>query len=845
MSSTEKTPDPAAALEEVYSAFCDAWLDGEEPDLEAFCREHPSIEKQLRERIERFMTTVKQLKQDCTTRVRELSGLSGEAAAGSPGPDEEQLGDFVLIRELGRGGMGVVYEARQVSLNRTVALKVLPAHLTLRKESVERFRREASSGAKIKHPGIVEIHAVGEDRGNHFFAMELIEGAPLDRVIGELRAGGVHRVDGKRMGEIVAAGRFRLTCEADKAEKPAVIEGSHWDKGYVEVVCRIMMQLLEAIDHAHKTGVIHRDVKPSNILIRCDGSAVLTDFGLAREKGLPSLTLTGELAGTPHYLSPEQASPKRKDLDHRVDIFALGATLYELITLQKAYDGKTSQEVITKILNKEPTLPRSIVRTIPRDLETICLKAMEKDPDRRYATAGEILQDLKNFLEFRPIKAQPVGMVTRSIRLVRRNPALSAMYGMLFLLVVVGPTVFGIQQKLFSSKVQKALTKAEDERKAAEKERRAKEKALRRAKKELDLSNAVTQFLVSLFQKSGPNQTLGKNITAYELLKLGAASTYSEFKDQPELRVQLITIMAQAFIAFGDFKIAETLLKDALNTSEISLGGNHDLSMPILNQLADMYFIMDRFDESEVMINRVLAATSGCVNKKETTWHLMALNALASLRLKQGRREEAEILLRDILKKSEKTLGRKNTITIESMICLGQVCCERNKLDEAETLLLDCLDLCMETCGEDDHRTDIASSSLGSLYLQMQKYEKSEPHLVRVSERCRRVYGAMAPPTQVANIKLASLYLETERIQEAEVLLLDAVNSLGEKLGAHHSSTLNSILVLAKLYMESGRSPEAILLANKTLVEIPEDVPELAWARQKLNEIIWFCNQKK
>ncbi len=831
MSSAEGVPDHGEALEKAYSAFCDAWLGGEEPDLESFCREHPSFEKQLRERIERFMSTVQQLEQDDGSKVRDMPDLSGKASPGFDAAKGEQLGDFVLIRELGRGGMGVVYEARQVSLNRIVALKVLPAHLTLRKESVERFRREASAGAKVKHPGIVEIHAIGEDKGTHFFAMEFVEGAPLDKVIQTLQAEGGYPADGKRMGAAVTSEKFRLTNRGDQEEESVGTAGGFWNKSYIESVCRIMMQVLEALDHAHKAGVIHRDVKPSNILVRCDGSAVLTDFGLAREEGLPSLTLTGELSGTPHYIAPEQASPKGRSLDLRVDIFALGVTFYELITLQKAYDGKTSQEVLTKILARDPTLPRAITRMIPKDLETICLKAMEKDPDRRYTTAGEFLEDLTNFLEFRPIKAQPAGMVRRTCRLVRRNPALSAMFGTLFLLVVVGPLVFGIQQKLFTLEVQGALTQAE-------KERKAKEDALLQVEEELVLSNQVIDFLVNLFQMSDPNQALGRKITAYELLQKGATSINSEFRDQPETRVRLITIMARAFTALGDFESGERLLKDALNTCLDTLGEDHELSVPVLYQLGAVYLITARYEEAESMIKRTLTATSGRLDEEGASWNLMAMNSLASLRLKQGNFEEAETLLLDSFNRSEEVLGKKNTITIQCMECLGKLYIDRNRLDEAESLLLDCLDRCLEVCGEDDPHTAITSTALGSLYNKKGDWKKAESLLLQVSKRNRRIYGDKAPATHIVNSNLASLYIKTNRWDEAELLLKEIVNCFSEKLGYHHPFTPNSIKRLAQLYMMTDRPAEAELLARKALEKIPPDAPEYAQCRAILNEIL-------
>ncbi len=635
MSSAPERPDSSDALEKACSAFCDAWLKGEAPDLEAYCRNHPRIEKQLRDSIEEFIGTVESLDLEVANKISRMSASCKETVPAIDTVQGEQLGDFILLRELGRGGMGVVYEARQISLNRIVALKVLPAHLTLRQEAVERFRREAFSSAKMKHPGIVEIHAIGEEEGNHFFAMEFVEGAPLNRIIAALHLANRYPTDGNQMGEVVELEKFRPTGRDEKPRR-AVAAGDFWNKSYIETVCRIVAQVAAALEHAHKAGVIHRDVKPSNILVQSDGIAKLTDFGLARAEGLPSLTMTGELSGTPHYISPEQISSKQGTVDHRADIFSLGVTLYELITLQRAFDGKTSQEVMGKVTARDPTLPTKVARLIPKDLETICLKAMEKNPDRRYASAAELLDDLNRFLEFRPITAQPAGLVRRTNRWIRRSPARATVVVMLFLLVVVGPTIFAVQQKLFSGKLQGTLTQVKKERQAkedalirqklisselqgaltqVEEERGAKEKALIQVEEELAVSNQITDFLENLFQMSNVHFTLGKEITALELLQKGVNSINTEFRDEPEIRVRLITAMARAFSSMGEYEEGKRLLTDVLNTDLSEMGDDHELSGPILFKLADILINLGRLEDAETMINRSLAATSGRIDK--------------------------------------------------------------------------------------------------------------------------------------------------------------------------------------------------------------------------------------
>ena len=435
------------------------------------------------------------------------------------------LGDFLLVREIGRGGMGIVYEAEQVSLSRRVALKTLPAQLTLNPQALDRFKREASITARLRHPNIIEIFAVGEERGVHFIAMELVDGVGLDEIIHRMKTDEYQDLSAVRIDEFLRrrdeeAGRKHhdLSLETDASptilsnldsgetnplfsehaleesdsgldeefsfhgldeSRPArTIElpssptlggeimsiqglegastinpsqvdfieefeqlpprsGSLVKKGFVEAAARLSIQVSDALHHAHTAGVIHRDVKPSNIMIRRDGTPILMDFGLARQEDLQGLTLSGEFLGTPNYTSPEQAAARMRELDGRTDIFALGATLYELLTLERAFDGKTPHEVLSKIISKEPTSPQKLNPALAPDLVTIVLKALEKAPASRYLTADKMSQDLKAFLEYRPILAKRTPAVARIVRWMKREPLMATLASLAVLAIPV------------------------------------------------------------------------------------------------------------------------------------------------------------------------------------------------------------------------------------------------------------------------------------------------------------------------------------------------------------------------------------------------------------------------
>ncbi len=320
-----------------------------------------------------------------------------------------QLGDFRIERRLGCGGMGVVYQALQISLNRRVALKVLPSGLLDNASAIERFHREARAAAKLRHPNIVTIHAEGIEQGVCYFAMEMIDGQSLDEIIGELRDALATETSGAEEDAV------------PRRERPCLLRDCRSQREYFDTVARLIAEVADALAYAHREGIIHRDVKPSNLILASSGRLVLLDFGIARVCQEQDMTVTGSFVGTPRYMSPEQIRSAKHSPDQRSDVYALGATLYELLTLQPLFDGENREQVIGQILSAEPARPRQIDRHIPVDLETICLKAIEKEPPRRYAGAAEMGEDLRRYLHGHVIRAKAPGATDRVVKLVRRR----------------------------------------------------------------------------------------------------------------------------------------------------------------------------------------------------------------------------------------------------------------------------------------------------------------------------------------------------------------------------------------------------------------------------------------
>ncbi|MGF1582887.1 MAG: protein kinase [Gemmataceae bacterium] len=321
-----------------------------------------------------------------------------------------RLDDFRLIREVGRGGMGVVYEAEQVSLNRRVAVKLLPVHTAVDKRQRRRFYLEAQAAASLRHPHIVPVYSVGMNQGLHYYAMQFIDGCSLAGLIAGLRH--------NRISDYldVTPGMTGLTSsEFDGDDKntlqapPGQIEiPPKFSFEYFQLMASFGQQAAEALEYAHQQRIVHRDIKPGNLLLDTTGWVWVTDFGLAQSPRDENLTETGDIVGTLRYMSPEQALGQRGVVDQRTDIYSLGVTLYELVTLEPAFSGERGA-VLKQIETAHPSALRRN-RRIPKDLSTIIEKAMEKDPQDRYQTALELSEDLRRFQAGEPILASPVGV---------------------------------------------------------------------------------------------------------------------------------------------------------------------------------------------------------------------------------------------------------------------------------------------------------------------------------------------------------------------------------------------------------------------------------------------------
>jgi serine/threonine protein kinase len=382
---------------------------------------------------------------DALDMMHSAAPLLHSASAPKAVPDAtlpaEPLGDFRIVREIGRGGMGVVYEAVQMSLGRPVALKVLPFAAALDAKHLQRFKNEAQAAAHLHHTNIVPVYAVGCERGVHFYAMQLIDGINLADLIARMRPRPEiedrgSRIEDRRREQPPRPGaptglldpRSSIldppsSATAHGAAAELSTQRASGSAGFYRTAAGLVIQAAEALEYAHQLGVIHRDVKPANLLVDARGNLWVTDFGLAQFHTNAGLTRTGDLLGTLRYMSPEQAAGQHLPLDPRTDVYSLGATLYELLTLEPLCAAADHPRLLRQILEDDPRPLRAVDRSVPDELETIVLKAVSKNPADRYATARAFADDLRRFLDHRPILARRPTLVQQVRKWGRRHPA--------------------------------------------------------------------------------------------------------------------------------------------------------------------------------------------------------------------------------------------------------------------------------------------------------------------------------------------------------------------------------------------------------------------------------------
>lgn len=567
--------------------------------IDEICRRYPQHETELRRRM----------------RNLKAMGLIGPVGEVEEEKIPERLGEFRLLRRLGSGGMGVVYLAVQEGLGREVALKLVRPEQLFFPGARERFRREVESIAKVQHPGIVPVHTVGEANGIPYFAMERVLGCTLADALSALQDGAWQ---GKEISSLTGRDLFHAIVSRtpegsdlpESAETSWVFEGS-----YADACLRIARQAAEALDHAHRRGILHRDMKPSNLMITPSGRAMLLDFGLASSTGgaTSGITRTGANLGSLPYMSPEQVQGDFKGLDARADIYALGVTLYEMLTLRSPYLNANAEITRKQIAEGKAVSIRQLHPGITWDAETVCLKAMDRDRQRRYSTAADFARDLENVLDRRPIEGRRASVWLRARRWTQRRPAAATGVGALVLVAVGGPLFFGLWERDARQRIQEALDQTREAKALAEKNY---ERAL-----------AVVQGMREVGEKKLASVPQAQSVRA-EILEqaLGFYRGFlSERGEDVALREEVVTAQREVAEIFG------------------SLGRAGDS--------------IAAFRKHESLAKTLW--DSSPQNPRFAQMHAEALAALANTLESEGKREEAVVLLRQSIERIEPLIEKE------------------------------------------------------------------------------------------------------------------------------------------------------------------------------------------
>ncbi len=574
--------------------------------LAATCAAQPELAARLRARVAAL----------------ERLGLLDE----SHEPLPESIGGWKPIARLGRGGMSIVWLAERPDGSRA-AIKMLDLPAEFAQRSAVRFAREIRAFEGLAHPGVVCLLDSGVHAGRPWYAMEYAVGATLAAVIDVLRVSRANAGD-------AASRRFfdpsSVDAEAtDSAVRTALpdvvsVETSAppaWGNTWIESAARIALDVAEGLAHLHARGIVHRDVKPGNVLVRIDGRAQLFDLGLARVADEPALTDTGDFAGTPFYVSPEQARGERDGVDGRTDVYALGATLYEMLTLRRPFEGGGTTDVLMRIQSEEPVAPRKLAPRVPRDLETICLTALAKDPRHRYAGAREMAEDLRRFLTWQPLHARPLGPVAKATRFARRRPAAATALALALAIAIGLPIGLGVANARIRGERDRA------ERAAVEAERQA------------GLRERAAEFLVDLFHTAG-----GEGASARDLLATGARSVQSGFEDQPLARALMLEALGRGYLNLGLPNDALPLFDRCFALRQRELGEDHPDTARALLDLGHVQLRLGRAELATPIFQRGLESLERSEGRTSTAWARGAI-ALAGARESAGQLDEAADLL--------------------------------------------------------------------------------------------------------------------------------------------------------------------------------------------------------
>jgi tetratricopeptide (TPR) repeat protein len=774
--SSEGDRDLPAALVPTLERACDrfeaAWRAGQRPQIEDYLGEMPEAGRAALVRGLMALERAYRGGDQAPTIERTTEpAAEGTAAAESARP---AIAGYEILGELGRGGMGVVYRARQLRLNRPCALKMIRAGDLAGARDAVRFLAEAEAAAKLRHPHIVQIFGMGEHEGRPYLELEYIEGGSL-----------AQRLEGTPWPPHRAAG--------------------------------LIETLAGAVAAMHARGVVHRDLKPANVLLEADGTPKIADFGLAKAMGVDSgLTGTGEILGTPSYMAPEQAGGGGQGVGPAADVYALGAILYELLTGRPPFKAAMVLETLEQVRSAEPVAPQRLVPKLPIDLETICLKCLQKEPQGRYGTAADLADELGRYLRGEPIRARRISAAGRAWRWCRRNPVLAPLAISVPVLLVVGTAV----------STYLAIRAIAAER-AARSERDAALAQQRRADQQAAIARAVSDFLQRdlLYAASPDNQFGGRKLTVEEILGRAAAGLPGSFGDQPVVEAEIRWTVGDAYLALGLYAEARTHLERAHELRRRVLGPEAPETLIAVKDLGRTALYQGRYDEAEPLLRKALDGLRR-LRGPEDREILRTMNDLGVLYYFRGEYDRAEPLFEQALDGRRRAFGPEHEDTLQTANNLAMLYSQQGQYAQAEPLVVQVLDGMRRVRGPEHPDTLTLMNNLAMLYLNLGRYDEAEPLFRQALDGRRRTLNPEHPSTLASMHNLALLHRARGRFDEAERLARQAVDGMHRAIGPEHPQTLGATNHLARVYLDLGRYDRVEELL----------VPALEIERRKLGE---------
>lgn len=700
------------------------------------------------------------------------------------------INGYEILEEIGRGGMGVVYKAKHLQLNRIVALKMILAGVHAQSAQIQRFLSEAEAVATLQHPNIVQVFEVGHSNSIPFMALEFVSGGSLSSKL--------------------------------NANEMTVQHSAH-----------LIEQLAHAMNAAHQAGIVHRDLKPDNVLLTEESVAKITDFGLAKKVEDPNgLTQTGAIMGTPSYMAPEQAEGEGKRVGPAADVYALGGILYHCLTGKPPFHANNVWDTIAKVRTEDPVPPKQHNAKIPKDLQTICLKCLEKDPSKRYSSAEALAEDLRRYRNNEPISARPVGTAERLVKWIKRRPAQASLIAVsltALLTLIVGGMWFNGQLR---EQVIRTKQKADDERLA----RQDADTALSYARK-------GNEILGSVFKGLDPN-------TNYE----NVADLRNALRDNLEKAVQELegsaigdplevskmqNILGYSLLGLGDAKAAETVLEKALATHKHLLGIDHPDTLTVMNNLASAYQANGSLAKALPLFEETLnlsKAKLGADNPDTLT----TMSNLASAYQADGKVTKAVTLFEETLQLRKKKLGPNHAETLNSMNNLATAYRDNGQLDKALPLYAETFELTKAKFGHDHPNTLSSLNNLALGYKAAGELDRALPLLEMTLEMRTKRLGADHPNTLSSMGNLGQAYQDVGKMKKALPLLEETLRLMRAKLGPDHPNTLISMNSLALGYQAIADLEKARSLLEDSMklmmVKLGKDHPTTLTA---MNNLAW------